>query len=167
MAQTCFTALSVICLLDSLEVTLKHTIDRGVLQGDCLSPVLFICTPDSIFCLVNQEEDGILTAAGIAIQDLGYADDIGLIDKDAASASDRAERLYAQSIPAGLEMDIHKTKAMTIHPDQSVSVTTEADIASMNFQHKCDTCGRAFPTIRGKRIHEARWCTGDPEQCSR
>jgi len=41
-------------------------IDRGVLQGDCLSPVLFICTLDSIFRQVNQEEDGILTAAGIS-----------------------------------------------------------------------------------------------------
>ena len=85
-------------------------IGRGVLQGDCLSPVLFICTLDSVLRRVNKEEDGIITATGIAVQDLGYADDVGLIDKDAASASDRAERLCAHSTPAGLELNIAKTR---------------------------------------------------------
>ena len=52
------------------------------------------------FRRVNKEEDGILTAASIAIQDLGYADDVGMIDKDSASASDRSEYLNAHSISA-------------------------------------------------------------------
>ena len=90
------------------------------------------------------------TATDIAVQDLGYADDVSLIDKDAASASDRAERLCAHSTPVGLELNIAKTKAMTIRPDEKVSATTEADIAKRNFQHKCNTCGRTFPTLRGK-----------------
>ncbi len=46
-------------------------IGRGMLQGDCLSPVLFICTLDSVLCQVNKEEDSIVTAAGTAVQDLG------------------------------------------------------------------------------------------------
>ena len=101
----------------------------GVLQGDCLSPVLFICTLNSVFHRVNKEDDSIVTAAGIAVQDLGYADNVGLIDKDAASASDRAEHLHAHSTPTGLEKCIPKTKAMTIRPDKCISATTEADIA--------------------------------------
>ena len=56
---------------------------------------------------------------------------------------------------------------MTIHPDERQSATTEVNIAKMNFQHKCNTYGRTFPTLRGKQIHEARWCTGDPNQRSR
>ena len=56
---------------------------------------------------------------------------------------------------------------MTIRPDERVSTTTEADFAKINFQHKCNTCGRIFPTLRGKQIHEARWCNGDPNQRSR
>ena len=90
------------------------------------------------------------TATDIAVQDLGYADDVGLIEKDAASASDRAECLCAHSTPAGLELNIAKTKAMTIRQDKKVSATTEADIAKMNVQHKCNTCGCTFPTLRGK-----------------
>ena len=56
---------------------------------------------------------------------------------------------------------------MTIHPDERQSATTEVNIAKMNFQHKCNTCGHTFSTLIGKQIPEARWCTRYHNQRSR
>lgn len=75
-------------------VLVKAAHGANLLQGDCLSTELLICTLDSVFRRANKEEDGIITAAGITIQNLGYVDNIGLIDKDTASASARAECLH-------------------------------------------------------------------------
>ena len=122
-------------------------------QCDCLIPVLFICTLHSVFRGVNKKKMASLQQLGTAVQDLRHTNSIGLIDKDAANASDRAECLCTHST-ARLEMNIPKTKANTICLEKCVSTTTEEDIAKMSFQHRCDTCGHTFPTFRGERIHK-------------
>lgn len=63
----------------------------------------------------------LVNTTDIAIQDMGYANiiAIGLIDEDTASATDRVQCPHADGIPAGLEMSILNTKAMTIHPGQA------------------------------------------------
>ena len=57
-----------------------------------------------------------------------------------------------------MEVSLDKTKGMHVHKREKVSETSENEVAAMNFKHKCPDCSRPFPTLRGQKIHSARWC---------
>ena len=65
-----------------------------------------------------------------------------------------------------MSVSLEKTKAMHIHKRVAVSATTETEVVEMNLRHKCSKCSRTFPTKRGLRVHEGRWC-GRKKNCSR
>ena len=48
-----------------------------------------------------------------------------------------------------------------IHKKTRTSATPEADVAKLNLSYlKCESCAREFTTLRGVKIHMARWCDG-------
>ena len=103
----------------------------------------------------------------ISLEDLGYADDLGMLENTVKNATAKLQSLNQQSMSAGMEINVGKTKAMHIMKKERVTTTTTQDVKEMNFQHPCPNCGREFPTAHGMKIHMARWCTGDPEERSR
>ena len=73
-----------------------------------------------------------------------------------------------------IEKHIHTTQVfvsteivMHVQKKTRVSATTEADVASLNFTHKCSACAREFNKRRGLSIHMAIWCDVGRTQRSR
>ena len=135
---------------------------RGVLQGDIFSPVTFIAGLWRIFCLHDIPNAGVTVGQlpyTVHVSKLEYADDAGLIDETVAEASVRISSIARGSEEdAAMSISIPKTKGMHVHERENVSATTEEEVIAMNFSHKCDKCSRTFPTQKGMRIHQARFC---------
>ena len=135
-------------------------INRGVLQGDILSPILFILTLNSIWNRSNKEE-GWRILPGWILDELSYADDIAMISKGKESSAKRLQEFSdLASKTASMRINIAKTVRMQIEPLSEVTKTTEEDIKNLNLQYSCDVCERKFPTVRGVSIHKTRWCKG-------
>ena len=103
-------------------------IERGVLQGDIFSPVCFIAGLDKIFRLhdvaisvmvVGEAESAIL------VSKIEYADDVALMDENAALASSRVTALATgPMMDAAMLISIKQSKAMHVHKPARVDATT-------------------------------------------
>ncbi|CAH2270055.1 jg17908 [Pararge aegeria aegeria] len=87
-------------------------IERGVKQGDPLSPKLFITVLESIFRKLNWENKGI-KINGKYLSHLRFADDLVLLSEDPKELQYMLESLNRESETVGLEMNKGKTKVMT------------------------------------------------------
>ena len=137
-------------------------ISRGVLQGDIFSPVAFIAGLWRIFSSYDKPNAGIIVGTApyeVEIKALEYADDAGLIDDKAAETTDRLSSISRRSREeAAMIISVPKTKGMHIHKSDKVSKTTEEEVTALGLKHTCPNCERPFPTMRGMKIHLARWC---------
>ena len=78
------------------ELSEPFNIERGVLQGDILSPVCFIAGLDKIFRLHDVANSGMVVGeaeSAILVSKFEYADDAALVDENAALASTRVTAL--------------------------------------------------------------------------
>ena len=146
-------------------------IARGVLQGDIFSAVAFIVGLWRIFSKHDVPGAGVIVGQPpyeVHVSKLEYADDAGLIDENTEISSLRLTSVSnGSSADASMEVSLEKTKGMHVHRREKVSETSETEVAAMNFKHKCPDCSRPFPTLRGEKIHSARWCNGAPSTQSR
>ena len=146
-------------------------IERGVLQGDIFSPVCFIAELDRIFRLYDHVNPGMTVGTGahtVRMAKFEYADDAALIDEDAGQATARVTSLAAGSIAdAAMTISAKKSKVMHIHKTTRTSATPEADVATLNLVHKCESCTREFTKLCRLKMRMARWCDGGRTQRSR
>ena len=94
-------------------------IDHGVLQGDTLSPLLFVMALDRIMRLalnssplrgfLLRERDGRRNPE-VRIPALAFADDIALIGNDFDEAQHMVNALQREALAAGLHINVSKTK---------------------------------------------------------
>ena len=70
------------CVRVSQEQTDFFNVDRGVRQGDSLSPLLFNIVLDFVMRKVRAAEGGIEWSAGRRLRDLAYVDDICILADD-------------------------------------------------------------------------------------
>jgi exonuclease III/alkylhydroperoxidase family enzyme len=139
-------------------------VDRGVLQGDIFSPLCFIVALESI--MRKHGGAGSVTALGLLIDRLEYADDAALIDANAEQASERVTRLYEGALQdADMEISAPKTEVMFCRPRVDTGeITAEAygeeelEALNVRLDFKCRHCGRGFDSHHGCRIHEERHC---------
>ena len=87
-------------------------IERGVRQGDPLSPKLFIAVLESIFRKLNWSNQGLLVD-GEYLNHLRFADDIAVIAETPRIIENMMKQLDHYSSKIGLEMNQHKTKILT------------------------------------------------------
>ena len=66
-------------------------VNRGVIQGDIFSPLCFIVALEAV--MRDHGGEGTVSALGVLIDRLEYADDAALIDEDAEQASTRVSKL--------------------------------------------------------------------------
>ena len=137
-------------------------IARGVLQGDIFSPVAFIIGLWLIFKRHDRPNSGVTVGQApfqVHISNLEYADDAALIDPIVPVASERLTSISdGSTTDAAMSISFDKTKGMHIHDKVPVTETLEEEVIAMNLNHKCPKCSRTFPTLRGMKIHMARWC---------
>ena len=133
------------------------SIDRGVLQGDGLSPRLFIIAVASIMLKHDLARGGIVID-GLLIDRLEYADDAALLDTTIKIASERITRL-GQAFPddGDMAVSVPKTKVMQVEELEKVKVTEE-DVAKATEQDKlpfqCEFCFRRFATKVDQRHYK-------------
>ena len=95
-------------------------IERGVRQGDTISPKLFTAVLEDIIRKLEWEEFG-LNIHGRRLNHLRFADDIVLISSTTSEASIMLRQLEEASKNVGLRLNRDKTKAMkNKHADSDV-----------------------------------------------
>ena len=148
------------------KLSRKIPIRRGAIQGDIPSPVYFLVALDK---LIKEhggtQANGIQLTPELKLQDLEYADDAGLPDKNTELGSQRVTTLDSEANEeAGMSVSVPKTKVQHICEKPTVSETSEHDIKNLPaeeaFTDICDRCGRAFGNKHGLMVHKGRWCRG-------
>lgn len=87
-------------------------IERGVRQGDPLSPKLFTAVLEEVFRQLNWEKCG-LSINGEKLSHLRFADDLIILSLTSADLQMMLNELDRESRKVGLVMNTEKTKAMT------------------------------------------------------
>jgi exonuclease III len=137
---------------------------RGVIQGDIFSPLCFIVALEAI--MRSHGGSGKVSAFGILLDRLEYADDAALVDRDAKEASERVTRLCAGALEdADMEISAPKSEVMFCRPRVDLGAITADDfrddaLAAIDvaLDFKCQHCGRGFDSKHGKNVHEGRHC---------
>lgn len=108
------------------EKTNKFKLERGVRQGDTISPKLFTLALENIFKKLDWSNMGI-NINGKFLNHLRFADDIVLIAPNMEQLEIMLTQLDAISSEIGLKMNLSKTKIMTdISTDRAVEIRNEA-----------------------------------------
>ena len=101
----------------------KIKLQRGVRQGDNISPKLFTaCLQDAIINKINWEGKGI-NIDGEHLSHLIFADDIVLVAKSPEELESMLTDIHLASKPVGLSMNLSKTKVML---NESATTSTVA-----------------------------------------
>ena len=107
----------------STRFGLTETFDTtsGVLQGDTLSPHLFILLVDYILTQSLVDEDGFTLKAAngrrypaVTLTALAYADDVAITSDSASGAERNLRRLQLHSEAIGLKLNAAKTKVLHV-----------------------------------------------------
>jgi len=89
----------------------KFPIQKGVRQGDTLSPKLFNAGLEQVFRMLNWDNAGI-TINGEKLNHLRFADDIVLISNNGEEAKEMLNELNRESNKLGMKINMRKTKVM-------------------------------------------------------
>ena len=141
---------------------------RGCLQGDALSPFLFIIT--LWWCLRDADGAG-MTLKGVHIDKLGFADDIAIIDLDATSGTISVTNIANECQDlADMVVNISKTESMTVQPDdENTKNISQQDIDNIvkKYTHSCECCpDKAFKTWQGLQTHHNNHCPQAKDNCN-
>ena len=87
----------------------NFNIERGVRQGDTLSPLLFITTINGILDWIEDSQEGYVMMQGLKIGALAYCDDIVLVAPSKKDTKKLFKKLKAFCEWAGLEINPKKS----------------------------------------------------------
>ena len=135
----------------------RFQVRRGVIQGDVISPILFILALDQLIQTVDTSGTGVRCGSFLRIKVLGYADDAALAETTVDAMTERLTKLAdASEREADMKINMSKTVSQHVHRRKPIEVT-EAEVAQAEakYKHKCDFCLRKFKTDRAMQIHRA------------
>lgn len=108
--------------LESLGETFN--INRGVRQGDPLSPKLFSAVLENIFRKLEWDQLG-LSIDGRRLNHLRFADDIVIVEENPEKLEKMIQDLNRESEKIGLSMNTTKTKLLTNSDNRVISINNE------------------------------------------
>ncbi|VDO55446.1 unnamed protein product [Haemonchus placei] len=98
--------------LEESESPIRVTIQRGIKQGDTLSPKLFNPTLQMVLDFIDWGECG-LSIGGRLLSSLDYADDVTLLASSRVMLKKMLQLLSNASTKVGLHIDPEKSKLLT------------------------------------------------------
>ena len=130
---------------------------RGVVQGDIVSPILFILALDQLIQLYDKTGKGVKCGQQLTYRVLGYADDAALAEAKIDDMTTRLTTLADKSLSeADMRIRMDKTFTQHVQIQDEVKVTKEEAMAAQRkFKVKCDFCDRRFKTEAAMQIHRA------------
>lgn len=99
-------------------------IERGVRQGDPLSPKIFIAILEAIISKLDWSKAG-LCIKGDYLSHLRFADDLVLLSESSSQLQIMIETLHLASVKVGLQMNLTKTMAMTNRGRRVITINGE------------------------------------------
>jgi hypothetical protein len=124
-------------------------IERGVRQGDPISPKIFIAVLESIISKLNWTKLGI-PINGKHLHHLRFADDIVLFSERFSELEYMIHTLQTGSRETGLEINFNKTKIMT----NSIEIPLKIDDTEMEYVHNYIYLGKQISFDRNNNDHE-------------
>lgn len=104
-------------------VTEQIPINRGVKQGDPLSPILFLMAIDPLMCLLSEQGKGFEVSKGVYVSALAYADDTGIVSNSQQGMVKNLKLVSEFSKATGLKLNVRKSIGFHIKPLGSRSYT--------------------------------------------
>ena len=153
---------------DEAVISEPFPINRGVVQGDIMSPLYFILALE----LILREHDNIagkgVRFGGINLHTLGYADDAALLDTSIEKATERVTTIAKGSaLDADMEINVSKTEVMQVAEQSRVAPATTAELEdACKFVCPHIGCDRVFFNAHGCKCHAGKcrrkdWCAVD------
>ena len=132
-------------------------VGRGVIQGDIMSPILFILALDQIIQQHDAKGKGMRCGRILKIKVLGYADDLAFIDTTVENMTARLTAVAnASEQRADMTVNMDKTVSQHVHKREAIKATSEeAKAVEIKYQHQCDFCSRRFKTQGNMLKHRA------------
>jgi len=114
------------------ETTGKVKINRGVRQGDIISPKLFTLVLETVFAKLDWDKKGI-NIHGEWLSKLKFADDVVIFAQNRRDLIDMLNNLKSEAEKVGLQMNMSKTKFMTNeHTDGNKLTIANEEIEQVN-----------------------------------
>eukprot|EP00924_Labyrinthula_sp_SR-Ha-C_P015962 augustus_masked-scaffold_4-processed-gene-14.53-mRNA-1 protein AED:1.00 eAED:1.00 QI:0/0/0/0/1/1/2/0/1120 len=147
---------------DSGEKSSLVNIKKGVLQGDSLSPSIFILCLDSIMKRIKNN-----TLQGTSLHNqtfryFAFADDLVIVTRNDEEITSFVTQLQNLQQLTGLKINVSKTKVMLTNEGYSlVDKIPDVDINRILTNFHCERCDRYFHSETSLRCHKSsRFCDG-------
>eukprot|EP00924_Labyrinthula_sp_SR-Ha-C_P013047 snap_masked-scaffold_12-processed-gene-7.35-mRNA-1 protein AED:1.00 eAED:1.00 QI:0/-1/0/0/-1/1/1/0/1167 len=147
---------------DSGEKSSLVNIKKGVLQGDSLSPRIFILCLDSIMKRIKNN-----TLQGTSLHNqtfryFAFADDLVILTRNDEEIISFVTQLQNLQQLTGLKINVSKTKVMLTNEGYSlVDKIPDVDINRILTNFHCERCDRYFHSETSLRCHKSsRFCDG-------
>ena len=138
-------------------------IERGVLQGDIISPLFFILALE----LLLRRHDAPSTGSGVPLADtlirlLGYADDVAVAEEGDEEGIARIEtrvNKIADGSKEDADMDVNIEKTIMLHvreQERPPPTTREEALSVCKFECPHMHCNFRFHTMHGLKVHAGR-----------
>eukprot|EP00924_Labyrinthula_sp_SR-Ha-C_P011850 snap_masked-scaffold_100-processed-gene-0.5-mRNA-1 protein AED:1.00 eAED:1.00 QI:0/-1/0/0/-1/1/1/0/609 len=135
---------------------------RGVLQGDSLSPVIFILVLNSTIKRINTNTSANVELVGKIFNYLAFADDLVALCENNNQISFFIEQLYKLESLSGLRINLSKTKILLIGEGYSLTgQIPDKTINKLLTNFFCEKCQRYFHREKSLKAHlRSRFCDG-------
>ena len=110
------------------KLTNSFQVRTGVKQGCLLSPFIFLMAIDWIMkTSTENSKTGICWTFKEHLEDLDYADDIGLLSHRYQDAQNKLNRVSIEAGKIGLKINVNKTEVMKINNKQTTPIQLEGN----------------------------------------
>jgi hypothetical protein len=92
-------------------------VNRGVIQGDVISPIIFYLFLEPMLKWLHEGEAGYTPSClTVKISELGYADDLSLLNTSAAAAQRQLNKVHRFANWAGMDLNVKKCAHTALVP---------------------------------------------------